>query len=88
MELNQGTRAMILTILAGLYIPPAFVSSYFGMNTMENVEGALQSDTTFWEVTVPLVVATIIVPVAFSGLLVRVVMKTITSPIWRRYWPF
>ncbi|KAL9004815.1 MAG: hypothetical protein Q9188_002380 [Gyalolechia gomerana] len=77
LELNSGTRSLILTILASVYIPLAFVSSYFGMNTHEITEGGLLSAATYWKVSVPLVVASIFIPVAFSGLLVRTTLTTV-----------
>lgn len=41
------------------------------MNTKEITEGGHLSVATFWKVAIPLVVASIVVPVAFSGLLIR-----------------
>ena len=86
MDLNSGTRSLILTILAGVYIPLAFVSSYFGMNAKQITDGGLVSTKTFWQVSIPLVIASIIVPVAFSGLLIRVAMVLIRSlyQMWLR----
>ena len=79
LELNAATRSLILTILASFYIPLAFVSSYFGMNASGFTEGGLVSTTTFWQISVPLVVASIIIPIAFSGLLIRILTEVLHS---------
>ena len=79
LDLNAATRSLILTVLATFYIPLAFVSSYFGMNASGFTEGGLVSTTTFWQVSVPLVVASIIIPVAFSGLLIRILTEVAHS---------
>lgn len=49
------------------------------MNATEITDGGLISTTTFWEVSIPLVVASIIIPVAFSGLLIRMTIKVVRS---------
>lgn len=67
LDLNSGTRSLILTVLASIYVPLAFVSSYFGMNAKEFTNGGLVSTTTFWEVSIPVMVASIIVPIVFQG---------------------
>ena len=72
LDLNSSTHSLILTILASIYIPFAFVSSYFGMNTRGFTDGGFVSTSTFWKVSIPLVVASIVIPVAFSGLLLWV----------------
>ena len=77
LDLNSGTRGLILTVLATVYIPLAFVSSYFGMNARQFTNGGFVSTGTFWQVSIPLVVASIIIPVAFSGLLIRVTMQVL-----------
>ena len=79
LDLNAATRSLILTILASFYIPLAFVSSYFGMNASGFTDGGLVSTTTFWQISVPLVVASIIIPVTFSGLLIRIFMEVAHS---------
>lgn len=45
------------------------------MNARGFTNGGLTSTSTFWKVSIPLVVASIIVPVAFSGLLIRKTMQ-------------
>lgn len=89
LDLNSGSRSLILTILASVYIPLAFLSSYFGMNTHEITEGGLLSAATYWKISVPLVVASIFIPVAFSGLLVRTALSAVYAA-WnfppRYYW--
>ena len=79
LELNAATRSLILTVLATFYIPLAFVSSYFGMNASGFTDGGLVSTTTFWQIAVPLVVASIIIPVTFSGLLIRILAQFVYS---------
>ncbi|KAL8936861.1 MAG: hypothetical protein Q9211_003982 [Gyalolechia sp. 1 TL-2023] len=76
-DLNSGTRSLLLAILASVYIPLAFVSSYFGMNTHEITQGGILSVATYWKVSVPLVVASIFIPVAFSGLLIRTALNIV-----------
>lgn len=49
------------------------------MNATEITDGGLISTTTFWKVSIPLVVASIIIPVAFSGLLIRMTIKVVRS---------
>ena len=83
LELNAATRSLILTILASFYIPLAFVSSYFGMHVRGFTEDGLVSTTTFWQISVPLVVASIIIPVTFSGLLIRILTEVVHS-LYRR----
>lgn len=79
LDLNSGTRSLILTILASIYVPLAFVSSYFGMNAKEFTDGGLVSTTTFWEVSIPVMVASIIIPIIFSGLLIRLSIRALRS---------
>ena len=45
------------------------------MNASAFADGGLISTNTFWEVSIPLVVGSIIVPIAFSGLLIRKSMQ-------------
>ena len=49
------------------------------MNAKEIVSGGYISTTTFWEVSIPLMVASVIIPVAFSGLLIRMTIEFIRS---------
>ena len=60
------------------------------MNATQITDGGLVSTTTFWEVSIPLVVASIVIPVAFSGLLIRIAVKVIRSSYekWLRWRPF
>lgn len=60
------------------------------MNATEITNGGLVSTTTFWEVSIPLVVASIIVPVAFSGLLIRLTIKVVRYSYqkWLTWRPF
>ena len=79
LELNSGTRSLIIAIFASVYIPLAFVSSYFGMNASGFTDGGLTSTNTFWKVSIPLVIGSIIIPIAFSGLLLRKIMQAAFS---------
>ena len=90
LDLNSGTRSLILTILTGIYVPLAFVSSYFGMNASEITNGGLISTTTIWKVSIPLVIAILIVPVVFSGLRIRMTIKAVRSLYqkWLEWWRF
>lgn len=54
------------------------------MNATEITSGGLISTTSFWEVAIPLVVASIIVPVAFSGLFIRMTIKVVRS-LYRKW---
>ena len=54
------------------------------MNAKQITSGGLASTKTFWQVSIPLVIASIIVPVAFSGLLIHVAMILI-RPIYRMW---
>jgi hypothetical protein len=60
------------------------------MNVREFTDGGLTSPKTFWPVSLPLMFASIIIPVAFSGLLVRIVLKVTASLYlnWIMWWPF
>ena len=53
------------------------------MNASGFTEGGLVSTTTFWQISVPLVVASIIVPVTLSGLLIRILTEVAHS-LYRR----
>ena len=86
LDLNAATRSLILTIFASFYIPLAFVSSYFGMNAKGFTEGGLVSTSSFWQISAPLVVASIIIPVAFSGLLIRIFTKVVHSIYQKLVW--
>ena len=54
------------------------------MNAAQITDGGLISTMTFWEVSIPLVVASVIIPVAFSGLLIRIAVQVIRSSYQRR----
>ena len=45
------------------------------MNAKGFTNGGLTSTDKFWKISIPLVIASIIVPVAFSGLLIRKTMQ-------------
>lgn len=59
------------------------------MNTREITEDGLLSVATFWKASIPLIIASVVVPVAFSGLLIRTALSTavyIASPAVRLYY--
>ena len=45
------------------------------MNASGFTNGGLTSTNTFWKISIPLVVGSIIIPIAFSGLLIRKIMQ-------------
>jgi hypothetical protein len=51
-------------MLAGVYVPLAFVSSCFGMNTAEisGPDGGLLHNPTVWEISISLVVCILVFP--------------------------
>ena len=49
------------------------------MNAKEFTDGGLVSTTTFWEVSIPVMVASIIFPIVFSGLLIRLATQALRS---------
>ena len=54
-----------MSFLVAIYVPMAFVSSYFGMNTVEILNGDLHN-ATFWLVSIPLMVLTIMIPLSLT----------------------
>ena len=60
------------------------------MNARELTDGGLVSTYTFWEVSIPVTVASIIIPIAFSGLLIRLTTKGLRYlyQVWLLGWPF
>ena len=70
---KQAQRNAVVGFLIGLYVPLAFVTSYFGMNTIE-INGSSWPLSSFWESAVPLTVVTMLTPITF-GPLVRSLAK-------------
>ena len=64
-ELKQNQIAGIIGFLVAIYVPIAFVSSYFGMNTVEILTGNLHNSL-FWQIAIPLMVVTIMLPLSLS----------------------
>ncbi len=64
-ELKQNQIAGIIGFLVAIYVPVAFVSSYFGMNTVEILTGNLHNSL-FWKIAIPLMVLTIMLPLSLS----------------------
>lgn len=64
-ELKQNQIAGIIGFLVAIYVPVAFVSSYFGMNTVEILTGNLHNSL-FWQIAIPLMVLTIMLPLSLS----------------------
>ena len=64
-ELKQNQIAGIIGFLVAIYVPVAFVSSYFGMNTVEILNGNFHNSL-FWQIAIPLMVVTIMLPLSLS----------------------
>ena len=64
-ELKQNQIAGIIGVLVAIYVPVAFVSSYFGMNTVEIINGNLHNST-FWKIAIPLMFLTIMIPLSLT----------------------
>ena len=64
-ELKQNQIAGIIGFLVAVYVPVAFVSSYFGMNTVEIVNGNLHNSL-FWKIAIPLMILTIMLPLSLT----------------------
>lgn len=64
-ELKQNQIAGIIGFLVAVYVPIAFVSSYFGMNTVEILTGNLHNSL-FWKIAIPLMILTIMLPLSLS----------------------
>lgn len=59
------------------------------MNARELSDGGLASTNTFWEVSIPVTVASMIIPIAFSSLLIRMATKGLRKldGLWLLGWP-
>ena len=86
-ELKQNQIAGIIGFLVAIYVPIAFVSSYFGMNTVEIVNGNLPTSL-FWKIAIPLMVLTIMLPLSLT-IIARITRAlTLTAGAFSfRQWP-
>ncbi|MCJ1439141.1 hypothetical protein MMC27_008532 [Xylographa pallens] len=86
-ELKQSQIAGIMSFLVATYVPVAFVSSYFGMNTDEILNGDMHNST-FWKIAIPLMALTIMLPLSLT-IMARVArgMSLSASAFSLRQWP-
>ena len=78
-----------MTLIVAIYVPLAFVTSYFGMNTKAFTEGGYIPVKQFWQISVPLVVATIGLPLIATIIARTTASVTATANSYsRRQWPF
>ena len=86
-ELKQNQIAGIIGFLVAIYVPIAFVSSYFGMNTVEILTGNLHNSL-FWQIAIPLMVITIMLPLSLS-IIARITraLSLSASAFSLRQWP-
>jgi hypothetical protein len=80
--------AGVMTLIVAVYVPLAFVTSYFGMNVKEFTGGDFISVKKFWQISVPLVVATIGLPL-IATIIARttVAMTAAANSYSRQKWP-
>jgi hypothetical protein len=77
-----------MTLIVAVYVPLAFVTSYFGMNVKEFIGGDFISVKTFWQISIPLVVATIGLPlIATIVARTTVAITAAANSYSRRRWP-
>lgn len=86
-ELKQNQISGIIGFLVAIYVPVAFVSSYFGMNTVEILDGR-PHNSLFWQIAIPLMVLTIMLPLSLS-IIARVTraLSLSASAFSLREWP-
>jgi len=78
----------VMTLVVAVYVPLAFVTSYFGMNVKEFTGGDFISVKKFWQISVPLVVATIGLPLTATIVAKTTVAMTAAANSYsRRRWP-
>jgi hypothetical protein len=88
-ELKHNQIARVMTLIVAVYVPLAFVTSYFGMNVKEFTGGGFISVKKFWQISVPLVVATIGLPlIATIVARTTVAITAAANSYSRRKWPF
>lgn len=80
--------AGVVTLIVAVYVPLAFVTSYFGMNVKEFTGGDFISVKKFWQISIPLVVATIGLPL-IAPIVARttVAMTAAANSYSRQKWP-
>lgn len=86
-ELKQNQIVGIIGFLVAIYVPVAFVSSYFGMNTVDILTGNLHNSL-FWKIAVPLMILTIMLPLSLS-IIARITraLSLSISAFSLRQWP-
>ena len=62
-ELKGSQTTQVMNVLVAIYVPLAFVSSYFGTNTVD-FNGGNVTTSTFWTVSIPLMILTILTPLS------------------------
>lgn len=88
-ELKHNQMAGVMTLIVAVYVPLAFVTSYFGMNVKEFTGGGFISVKKFWQISIPLVVATIGLPlIATIVARTTVALTTAANSYSRREWPY
>lgn len=87
-ELKQNQIAGIIGFLLAIYVPVAFLSSYFGMNTVEIVNGNLHTSL-FWKIAIPLMFFTVMLPLSLTIIARFARALTVTAGAFSsRHWPF
>ena len=86
-ELKQNQISGIIGFLVAIYVPISFVSSYFGMNTVEILTGNVHTSL-FWQIAIPLMVITIMLPLSLS-IIARITraLSLSASAFSLRHWP-
>ena len=86
-ELKQNQIAGVIGFLVAIYVPVAFVSSYFGMNTVEIINGNIHNST-FWKIAIPLMFLTIMLPLSLT-IIARITrgLTLATGAFSFRQWP-
>jgi Mg2+ and Co2+ transporter CorA len=72
LEEDNSKAIFVFTVVAAIFLPLSFVTSYLGMNTID-IRGMNNSQSTFWAVALPVTfcVVTLAVLAAYKGDLVR-----------------
>jgi Mg2+ and Co2+ transporter CorA len=60
---DNGKAIMVFTIVTVTFLPPSFVSSYFGMN-LQGISGTSARPVHFWEISAPLTIGVVVVCLA------------------------
>ena len=67
-DFKQAQHSLLLGVIIALYVPLSFVTSIFGMNTIE-INGSSLPTALVWEIAIPLTAVTILVPILFGRVL-------------------